>query len=125
MAPGSNRINILHMHRDQCAFIPDYYIFHKNSPDLIVIQKSEHLLSSSMLCVRSLDQKKHKASVIFLTDFAHTPTEKVAAVLLLLGASSMELKQTNHCNLPSTQMGLAAQAGLCATDTHIRQFTLL
>ena len=61
----------------------------------------------------------------FSLQTSHTlsPTAKVAAVLLLLGASSMELKQTNHWSLPSTQLGLAAHAGLCAT--HIRQFTLL
>jgi len=89
MALRSKRINIPYMHRDQCAFITDYYVFHKSSPSPIVTQKSRHPPSSSMLCARSLDQEKHKASVIFLYGL-HT--------LSLLGASSVELKQTNHWN---------------------------
>lgn len=72
MALRSNRMKILNVHREQSAFIPDSYIFHKSSLDFIGIKNSHHLLSYSMLCFRSLEQEKHKADAIFLTDFMHT-----------------------------------------------------
>lgn len=92
MALRSNRMNILYVHRNQNAFIPDYYIFHKSSLNFIGINNSHHLLSSSMLRFRSLEQEKHKANAIFLRDFMHSSTEKAAAPLLLLVTSSMGLR---------------------------------